>query len=149
MATHAIEGRALDRLLAALNTITGGGSWYEAAKPIIQLGSPPDPLPEPVKPALYLDWIQTEPAEGEAGTSTHMWRLHFVVLITAADVRALLDAKADVARAIFNAESLTDSELNQPFYVGPFVRKTEMEQAGIAIGVLAIYTDTEIPHTAP
>lgn len=148
MPAAATEARVLDVLLAALQTIgVVPANWLTLAA--VAEGIPGDPLPQPDKPRVYLQYLRTEPQGSEAGVGVHMWRIYCAVWVTATDVRTMLAAKADVVRAIFNAEGTITTALTQPAYPGEFAYQNELSQSGYAVGVLTVFVDMEIPHAAP
>ena len=148
MPSAATEARVLDALLAALQTIGNvPANWLTLAA--VAEGIPGDPLPQPLKPRVYLQYLRTESQGGEAGAGVHLWRVFCAVWVTAADVRTMLAAKADVVRAIFNSEGTITTALSQPAYPGEFAYQNEMSQAGYAVGVLTVFVDMDIPHAAP
>lgn len=148
MPAAGIESRLLDALVAALGVIgTPPANWRTA--PAVVDGIPSDPLPFADKPRIYVQWAGTEPGTGEAGTSTHLWRVTFAIWMTAATNRTLLDLKRDVSAALFAAEGTVMATFQQPFWFGEAMPRNDMLSAGLYVASLNVWIDAIIDHSAP
>jgi hypothetical protein len=143
-----IESRLLDALIAALTVIgTPPTNWRTV--PAVVDGIPSDPLPFADKPRIYVQWAGTEPGTGEAGTSTHLWRVSFAIWMTAATNRILLDLKRDVSAALFAAEETVMGTFKQPFWFGEAMPRNDMLSAGLYVASLNVWIDAIIDHSDP
>ena len=137
----------LDALLGVLGTIGDVPVNWRTLSATVD-GRPPDPVPFPDKPRIYVQWTHTDPTDAEAGMSTHGWRVSYMLWIVAASDRLMLNAKADVMQALFASEG-TVAFGGMPFWIGGFETRQEMANAGLSMGTLVVWMDTIINHAAP
>lgn len=150
--TVSVEERVLDTLMAALAVIgTGNLGWLTQTSGItVQKKVPGDPLPEPTKPAVYVQWDRTSMIDAEsATTATNRWRVTVAMWCTGGNVEAMLNAKRDVCFALYNAEGAFSSAFGGQMHPDQFVYQSDMESTGIAVGLLTAYVDTTVDHNTP
>lgn len=147
-----VEERALNLLMAALATIgTGSTGWLtQATGMTIQKKVPGDPLPQPTKPAAYVQYISTDMIDSEGGAmGSHRWRIRLGVWITGATVEMMLNGKRDVCMAMFGAEDAYHAAFGDHLYPENFVYQSDMESTGIAVGLLMAHVEATVDHNAP
>jgi len=145
MATTPLRISALDALLAALNAIGPIGATWRTDPEVVE-GIPGDALPAPNKPRLYVQWLSTGFAEGEAGTRTHSFRSDFVIWITGVSQRDVLNADEDVLDALVASESTIASLVGQPWWHERCAYEPELTKAGLFVAHRTLYIVHETSH---
>lgn len=149
MPANAIENRMLDALGVALAGISVANGYL--TDPVAAEGIPQDVIPKPTSPLVYYHHVRSERAEADAGTSEHRYRLHFTAYIYATTLRGVLDAKADVLRAVYANEAATAAvAVSGPMWPDTYALRDDMvQQSGSYCGVLDLLVDVEVSHATP
>jgi len=141
--------RALDALMAALNTIgPADATWHTT--PVVAEGTPANAPDNPTQPQIYLQFVRSYPNNQDVIPARHAWRAEFVVWIITKTVRLMFDAHADVLLAIYNEETTIAAALAAQFaWPDDFSYRDEMSVAGMAVGSQRLLIDYDTDHLSP
>lgn len=146
----AVENRVLATLMQVLSGI-GSPSADWLTQPTVALGIPADAVQRSSAPAIYAEHVSTSavPSESSIGMRAHTWRIRANVWVLAPTFALVRSAKADVARAVMQAEDTFTQAYGQPMWLEEFVMRDGLTQSGLAAGLVTLSIDCVVTHGNP
>lgn len=150
---EAMENRVLDTIMTALAAIVVSGSWLSPTAPLLKPAVPIDPIQDTPDLQIFVQHASTVPREGAGMTNYHLVRVTFHIWCVSASpaggMRALLNLKSDVLRALFGAEGAMQQIATSGTWPGQFQFQHELVKTGVYIGVQELFADIELSHATP
>lgn len=143
-----VENRLLDEVESILQGIgTPSTEWRTA--PIVTRGVPSDAVLKASAPHVFIHYLGTESAPGDngLGPDVHWWRIRLAVWVLDPSLTVLLNAKADVAKAIFQNEQTIGGLFGQPLWIESFTPRDDMAPTGFKMGFMSLFLDTPVAHS--
>jgi hypothetical protein len=145
----AFENRALDKLLEAVATIGANSNWLTV--PEVIEGSPADAVEVAegtVK--LFVAFTGSTSEQDRYGASgRHYWRASYSAWCYATNDRDMTKLKSDVLRALYQYENSFSSTLNTMMEAESFSVRTDLQDAGLHVGVLSLGISFNTAHSDP
>jgi hypothetical protein len=137
-------------LQSVLPLIASTTNWNLQVAPNLIEGVPGDAQEvTDTTPSIYVQHAATDPdTEHEYGTR-HFWRATFNIWCAARSVRMCTSLKADVCRALYQAENAWSAFAETPMYPGSFAIRDDLSTGGIFMGLQVAIIEFSTDHATP
>lgn len=149
MPLDAVENRYLDAVLAALATIGTPPSGWNTVPAAAEEGFPGEAVTVAEPPLLFVESSRTDPLPSYNSSSAHGVTIAVNVWLCAKDARTLNKLKSDVCRCVMAREGIIAAAFQTPAYVGPYMLRPDLSNAGVSVGQMTVILDTSHLHTDP